>query len=173
MRAERGPYLHALIELVESKKALSPLKEVETLLQIISKSSYLSSYLHHPIIGEREKVEVLEEILGDLSPLLKVSLSLLWERGEESLLLPTLEGFCQYLKERERVEIRVISYSPLHRDHLKRIWLLLERRLERRVELVTEVDPHLLGGLVLEIDGRVIHGSLKQRLKSIRRGLWS
>ena len=36
------------------------------------------------------------------------------------------------------------------------------------LHLENEVDPEIIGGVVLEVEGRVIDGSVKHRLEKIR-----
>ena len=44
----------------------------------------------------------------------------------------------------------------------------LSRKFNRSIHLECAVDPSLLGGLVVQIDGKVIDGSLKHRLHEIK-----
>ena len=44
----------------------------------------------------------------------------------------------------------------------------LEKRLGRTIRLECAIDPSLLGGLLVQVDGRVIDGSLKHRLHEIK-----
>ncbi len=41
----------------------------------------------------------------------------------------------------------------------------------REVELQAEVDPQIMGGLVLEMEGRVYDGSVRARLGALREHL--
>ncbi len=44
----------------------------------------------------------------------------------------------------------------------------LTRKFQRTIRLECAVDPSLLGGLVVQVDGKVIDGSLKHRLQEIK-----
>ena len=44
----------------------------------------------------------------------------------------------------------------------------LSRKFGRTIHLECAVDPSLLGGLVVNVDGKVIDGSLKHRLQEIK-----
>ncbi len=44
----------------------------------------------------------------------------------------------------------------------------LSRKFQRTIRLECAVDPSLLGGLTVQVDGKVIDGSLKHRLQEIK-----
>ena len=44
----------------------------------------------------------------------------------------------------------------------------LGKKLGRTIHLECSVDPSLLGGLVVNVDGKVIDGSLKHKLQEIK-----
>jgi F-type H+-transporting ATPase subunit delta len=45
---------------------------------------------------------------------------------------------------------------------------VLERRTGKTVILTTEVDPTLIGGIVAQVAGQVLDGSLQARLGALR-----
>ena len=44
----------------------------------------------------------------------------------------------------------------------------LEKKLERKVTLQFQVNPELIGGIRVEVDGRVIDGSIRNKLDEIK-----
>ena len=44
----------------------------------------------------------------------------------------------------------------------------LEKKLGRKVTLQCRVDPELIGGIRVEVDGRVIDGSIRNKLEEIK-----
>ena len=44
----------------------------------------------------------------------------------------------------------------------------LEKRFGRNITLSCEVDPSLIGGVRVEVDGRVIDGSIRNKLEQIK-----
>ncbi|MDD5097210.1 MAG: F0F1 ATP synthase subunit delta [Candidatus Omnitrophica bacterium] len=64
-------------------------------------------------------------------------------------------------------EIKLISSYPLldrQRDELKKV---LSEKLAGAFEIKEQIDPKLIGGLILDIGGMVIDGTLKNRLQRI------
>ncbi|MBI2094097.1 MAG: F0F1 ATP synthase subunit delta, partial [Candidatus Omnitrophica bacterium] len=53
----------------------------------------------------------------------------------------------------------------------KRLRTILERREGKSVELTSEVDPALLGGLQVRLGNRVIDASIRRQLINLRERL--
>ena len=45
----------------------------------------------------------------------------------------------------------------------------VERQTEREIDLTTEVDPEILGGLVLRVGNMVLDASLRSKLERLRK----
>ena len=45
----------------------------------------------------------------------------------------------------------------------------VERQTEREIDLETEVDPEILGGLVLRVGNMVLDASLRNKLERLRK----
>jgi len=70
-----------------------------------------------------------------------------------------------------RVRTHVRSARPLSDESRRRINEVFERQTGKRVVADASVDPELLGGVVVEIAGRVFDGSLRTRLERLERSL--
>ncbi len=68
-----------------------------------------------------------------------------------------------------RVRARIKSARPLSEESRKRILAIFAERTGKQVLAETEVDPSLLGGVVVEIGGRVFDGSLRVRLERLQQ----
>jgi len=65
------------------------------------------------------------------------------------------------------------SSSSLTQDEVKALTRRLEEYTGGRVELDVQVDPSLLGGLVVRVGDRLIDGSVRSRLERLRNQLVS
>ena len=65
------------------------------------------------------------------------------------------------------------SASPLTKDEVAALARRLEEYTGGRVELDVQVDPSLLGGLVVRVGDRLIDGSVRSRLERLRNQLVS
>ncbi|MDP1890163.1 MAG: ATP synthase F1 subunit delta, partial [Gemmatimonadaceae bacterium] len=67
----------------------------------------------------------------------------------------------------ESLEVKVISSFPLldrQRDELRKV---LSDKIGGSVKLSEQIDPELIGGLIIEAGGMVIDGTLKNKLQRI------
>jgi F-type H+-transporting ATPase subunit delta len=65
------------------------------------------------------------------------------------------------------------SASPLSPDEVRALTERMEQVTGGRVELDVQVDPSLLGGLVVRVGDRLIDGSVRSRLERLRNQLVS
>ncbi len=65
------------------------------------------------------------------------------------------------------------SASPLSPDEVRAITERMEQFTGGRIELEIQVDPSLLGGLVVRVGDRLIDGSVRSRLERLRNQLVS
>ena len=66
-----------------------------------------------------------------------------------------------------------IEGAPLTPDETRALTARLEQTTGGRVSLETQVDPSLLGGLVVRVGDRLIDGSVRGRLERLRNRLIS
>jgi F-type H+-transporting ATPase subunit delta len=45
----------------------------------------------------------------------------------------------------------------------------IAEQTDRQIELTTEVDPDILGGIVLRVGNSILDASIKNRLETLRR----
>jgi F-type H+-transporting ATPase subunit delta len=63
--------------------------------------------------------------------------------------------------------------APLSQDDVRALVGRLEQMTGGRIELALQVDPSLLGGLVVRVGDRLIDGSVRGRLERLRNQLVS
>lgn len=123
-----------------------------------------------PALSVRERTDALNEAFGAFVPEHVLSLvQLLCKQGRLSLLSGCLGEYRLLLDAERRHSRAVVRYHvPLTPDEMNRLREKLEKISGHSVELVCEYDPTLLGGVVVEMDGRCIDGSLRRRLQEVK-----
>jgi len=69
---------------------------------------------------------------------------------------------------RGEVSAEVASAEPLSETHLGDLKAALKASLGKDVSLETHVDPSLIGGLIVRVGSRMIDGSIKTKLNSLK-----
>jgi F-type H+-transporting ATPase subunit delta len=69
------------------------------------------------------------------------------------------------------VEAEAVSAFPMEDGETRALSAAVGRVLGKQVELREHVDPSLMGGLLLRMEGRVYDGSVRARLRALRERL--
>lgn len=128
-------------------------------------SSELAMVLESPDIEAGDRKAVVERLTSETHPLVRNFLQVLLDRGRISELADIERAFAARVAEAEgRIGVHAITAIPLSDDLRERIRTRLEEKTGRTVELSASVDPEIIGGLVLEVEGAVVDASLRHRL---------
>jgi len=74
-----------------------------------------------------------------------------------------------WAEERKLLEVSVTSAVDLDQEVLDTIGKRIEEQTGRHVDLVSKVDPDVLGGLVLRVGNMIMDASVRNRLERLRR----
>ena len=129
--------------------------------------------LSNPSIPASARTEVLGRLLGDeIRGAPRNLLALMVQRGRFELWPAVHREFRRLYHRREGiVEATVMSAAVLTPGDVDALRQRLADLTGQRVELHTEVDPDLLGGIVVRIGDRLIDGSVRGRLERLRTEL--
>ena len=91
-------------------------------------------------------------------------------------LLREYAGCCDQFMDRYREDrgiavARVTSAVPLGEAQLSALCDKLEKMSNKTVEIKTIIDPSVMGGIRVELDGKLLDGTVKGRLDGISRKL--
>ena len=85
-----------------------------------------------------------------------------------------MKAFVAYANTMEkRVEVTVSSAHELAQTTRQAVAHHLQQALDRQVTIQAEVDPTLIGGLVLKYDDVIVDGSVKKRIELLSQTLRS
>jgi len=123
-----------------------------------------------PAVPAAQRLEIVRRLLeGRLSPQALRLVSLLVERGRASVLPAVRDHFHRQLNaHRGILDATVTSAVPLTPDETAAIRTRVEAMAGTAVELRTEVDPDLLGGLTIQVRDRLLDASIRGRLERLR-----
>ena len=69
---------------------------------------------------------------------------------------------------RGEIAAQVVSAEPLNERHVAALKEALKASMGKDVALETRVDPALIGGLIVKVGSRMIDGSLRTKLNSLK-----
>lgn len=126
--------------------------------------------LASPAIPKGERLEALEKAFQDFLPGHVMGyLCTLCSNGHIRAFEDSVKAYEElYNSARKLSTAYVTSAVELTGEELAALKTKLESRLGRTISLECTVDASLLGGLVVQVDGKVIDGSLKHKLHEIK-----
>jgi len=167
-------YAQALFETAKTQGQVDPTREQLVLLgRLMSREPELQTFLINPDVEPEQKLDVLDRALQHpWSELVRSFLLMVLSFGRSESLLPIIEAFEAAVDaDAGRMHVVVRSASDLPQALLERLKKDVERREQKTVELATEVDPLLIGGVQVRLDHRVIDASVRRHLDDLRQQL--
>ena len=141
-------------------------------MALASAEPELRAFWEHAKVPTEQKLALVDQALPDGLPLVRNLVSLLILRGLAGRLTEIHAEYRRLVNEHQsRVQVEVTSAVPLDDAHRDRIGTALRRIVDKDIELVTHVDPSILGGLVLMVEDKLIDGSTRARLQRLRRNM--
>ena len=135
-------------------------------------NSELQAVLTNPAFAAETRKKILAQIMQgqQLSSLSVRFLSLLLDRDRMSHLPGIVSCYRRLLNEAKgRVEAKVVSARALEPAMADRVRGQLGAVSGKEVVLQQEIDPSLLGGLLVEIEGKVYDGSVRTQLAKMKQ----
>lgn len=165
------PYAEALMSVAQSNDMTQQLGEdIAALLNLLKESSELQQFLGNPVIKAADKKAVLQQVMGEqVHPYLMNFLKLLVDRGR----IIFLEGICkQYqalLRELNQTVLAEVSSAVELTDAQKQTVRekVMAMTNAQQVELDTQIEPELIGGVIIKVGSQVVDASLRGQLRRI------
>jgi len=160
--------LYLCIELNEADRVFEDMKLVN---RAVTGTRDLRIFLESPVIKSDKKIAALTSIFGgSISKTTLGFITLLTNKGRESMLLEITESFIEQVKSYKNISsAKVTSASPL--DAESRIAMIQQasRLSLGTVELEEKVDPELIGGFILQVGDHQIDTSILTNIRNLRR----
>lgn len=164
-------YATALFALaIENGKENEYRNALEGILTVISENSEYIDFLASPAIPLKIRLNEVDRAFSSFAPEEVVSfVKVLCERGRIKEITECIEEFARLVDEKNKVSIAKVT-SPVELTELQKIKLIekLEKLSGNRVKLECIVDSAIIGGLMIEIDGKMMDGSVRYRLNDLK-----
>ena len=163
-------YSKALFELArESRQEESIGDELERFLSTLSESP-LGAVLSNPGFSLESRKKILVEVARSLqlSSATEHFLALLLDRDRLAFVPSIVASYRRLVNQAKgRVEAKVVAAGPLGSTVVERLRDSLRRLSGKDVILQEQGDPELLGGLVVEFEGKIYDGSVRTQLEKM------
>jgi F-type H+-transporting ATPase subunit delta len=167
-------YAGALFEAARERDELEEvLSDLGEFVSALHESEELRLFYYGGQVPERQKRRAIDGLTEGMKISSTNFLKVLVDNGREEILDDVLGRYEQLVKDHlGRIEVGVTTAVELSPEQTGRLKERLERTLEgKEVVLETDVDPSLVGGAVFRFGGRMMDGSIRGRLESLREGM--
>ena len=165
-------YAKSLIDLAIERKTLDEVYgDIKFLKGICKSNPDFVSVLKSPVIKNDKKVKILEAVTnGRISVLTSSFMRLLGLKGRELNLPEILEAFIDQYNEINNIrKVKLTTAIPVSDDIKQSFISKLQIDNKGKIELESVIDESLIGGFVLETQGRLVDASVSKDLKDIKK----
>jgi len=168
-------YAKAILELAVQEGQVDEVgRQLSLACQCVLGDAALAAFWRSTRVSAEDKRNALQDVLERLDALTLVrnAVNFLLDRGRLLHLPDLVKAYNELSQElAHSVEAKVTLASAVPDEVASQLAEGLSRTFGKKVVVRTEVDPALLGGLVVRIGNTVIDGSVRGRLAAFARSL--
>ncbi len=167
-------YAKALFLSIKERDLIDPAYEqFQSLRELIRTAPGTLQALSGPRIPLDKKIDLIKRVFGDaMDPLHVEFLSVLTRKRRISFLPDIIDELRRLIEaEKGMCRVTVITAVELSNTEEEKLRQRLETRTGQTVLLEKTVDPHILGGMIVMVDGETIDGSVRHALKRLEEQL--
>lgn len=167
-------YARALMKgAVQMKSDEAVYHEMMSLSQAYSNVPQLRHTIDNPMLPADTKKKVLVTACGsNVTELTERFFDLVLQEGRESVMQLIASSYITlYRKQKNIIHGRLITASAVSPETEQRMKKIVQNRTDGEVEFLTEVNPDIIGGFILEYDTFRMDASVQKQLRSILKQL--
>ena len=167
-------YATAIYEVAMEEDAVDEiLDELKQVRDILGEGSEFHRFFLAPTIGADDKKEVLKKAFD--GKIRKETLNFLYvlvDKGRTRNFDKIVDRYDEMVREAEGyLTGEVFSVAPLPEEQLKKLEEKVGGLVKAKVSLTNHVDKSLIGGLKVQVDGKIFDASFKRRLEDLRNAM--
>ena len=164
-------YADALFQAAEQKGKLDEVHEqLDQFADELAQNHDLQVFLFSPYFSSAEKRDGIARAVSGAEPEFVSFLELLAEKHRMPALFRIRRRFDELWAEaKKRLEVILTSAVELDPNVVEQVGREVERQTHRQIDLESEVDPEILGGLVLRVGNKVLDASVRSKLERLRK----
>ena len=164
-------YARSLFEVAEEHDRVDVVREqLGQFTDALAGSREIELFFFSPYFSTEEKKQGLDEAVEGADDIIRNFLAVLIENHRMPALMRIRREFDQLWREANKMlPVQVTSAVPLDESVHARIGEEIGRQTGRKVELSANVDPDVLGGIVLRVGNSILDASIRTRLERLRK----
>jgi F-type H+-transporting ATPase subunit delta len=163
-------YAKALLSSAKEAKVEEQVySEMTTLDSAFAQIQLLKQAMTNPTLTKEDKIKLLNSVFNNkASKLTQGFINLVVENGREDYFHRIALSFQElYRKDKNIVVTHLTTAIELDEPLKKKIIQSVEEQENSKVELRTEINPDIIGGYILDIDGKRLDASIIRQLSKL------
>jgi F-type H+-transporting ATPase subunit delta len=164
-------YARALFEVASEQDSLDEIREqLGAFADAVDENRDLAVFFFSPYFSAQEKKEGLQRAVLDANPAIENFLQALIERHRMPAIFRIRSQFdALWDEERKLLPVQVTSAVELDAETVQSLGERIGKEIDRTVEVSSNVDPDILGGIVLRVGNVILDASIRNRLEQLRK----
>jgi F-type H+-transporting ATPase subunit delta len=164
-------YARSLFEVAKEQDKLDLVREqLGAFADALDETRELQVFFFSPYFSTTEKQDGLDRAVSDADPVVVNFLKLLIENHRMPVIFRVRRGYDELWEhENQLLPVRVTSAVELDEGTVGQIGDRIAQQTGRKVDLSSEVDPDILGGIVVRVGNSILDASIRNRLESLRK----
>jgi ATP synthase F1 delta subunit len=164
-------YARSLFEVARDSGRLDVVREqLGQFADVLESDQRLQVFFFSPYFSTEEKKDGLRRAVTDADPIVLNFLELLIEKHRTPVLFRTRRAFDRLWQDHNRLlPVNVTSAVALDEATVRHIGERIAEQTGRKVDLKANVEPDILGGIVVRVGNSVLDASISHRLDLLRR----
>lgn len=167
------PYAEAVSRLARASNSWTAWSDMLALLAAVSQDAQIAALTEHPEVTREQLLEVLLGVCGDRLNAEGVNLLHLLVENKRLAALPEIARLYEEMRAAAEgvLEVRIVTAYALTPQQLDKLVDRLEDRFGRKVAATQEVDPTLIGGIIIYAGDEVLDASVRGHLAKLAASL--
>lgn len=167
-----GRYATALYDMADEAKQLDAVADdLRGLKGLLAESADLRRLVRSPLFGRQDQIKAILAVLekAGVNDLTRRFVGVVGQNRRLFALSTIIEAYLETLASHRGEETAYVSSAvALNDDQQTRLVDSLKKAVGSKVRIETEVDPSLIGGLVVRVGSRMIDSSVKTKLQRMK-----
>ena len=148
------------------------LSDIRGIMEFFTRGSELVRLLSSPSVPTQERVSCVQRVFAGVEPYLLNFLCLMTERGYARSIYGAFEKYISLYNEKHAItDAFAVSAVELSEEQKNALISSLSNRTGKKINLICRVDPSVIGGVSVSIDGEMFDGTVESKISQIRRKL--
>jgi ATP synthase F1 delta subunit len=164
-------YARSLFEVARDQDKLDAVRDqLGEFADALSETRDLQVFFFSPYFSTKEKEDGLERVVTGADPVIVNFLELLIEKHRMPALFRIRANYdALWEEENKLLPVHITSAVELDDKIVSQLGERISEQTDRKVDLSANVDPEILGGIVVRVGNSVLDASVRNRLEQLRR----